>query len=63
LGRRRLRPLVLGTAAVVALAVAGCGEKSEPSVHPPATTAVTATTPTATVPEPTTTQPGPKTTP
>jgi hypothetical protein len=57
LGRRRLRPLVLGTAAVAALAAAGCGEKSEPSVHPPVTTGVTATTPTATAPGPTTTKP------
>jgi predicted outer membrane protein len=62
LGKRRLRPLLLGAAAVAALAAAGCGEKSEPSVHPPATTGVT-TTPTATAPAPTTTNPVPKTTP
>jgi hypothetical protein len=53
---------LLGTAAVAALAAAGCGEKSEPSVHPPATAGVT-TTPTATAPAPTTTNPVPKTTP
>jgi hypothetical protein len=63
LGRRRLRPLVLGAAAVAALAAAGCGEKSEPSVHPPATTGLTATTPTATAPGTTTSNPVPKTTP
>jgi hypothetical protein len=57
-GRRRLRPLVLGTAAIAAIAAAGCGEKSEPSIHPPTTTAAaTTTTPTATAPSPTTTKP------
>ena len=69
-GRRRLRPLVLGAAAIVALAAAGCGEKSEPSVHPPTTAAATTTAPAATAPGPTTTKPAqtptapvPKTTP
>jgi hypothetical protein len=67
-GRRRLWPLVLGMGAVAALAAAGCGEKSEPAIHPPTTAAVT-TTPTATAPAPTTTAPAtptapaPKTTP
>jgi hypothetical protein len=69
-GRRRLRPLALGTAVVAALAAAGCGEKSEPSVHPPTTAAVTTTTPTTTAAGPTITKteqtptaPVPKTTP
>jgi hypothetical protein len=69
-GRRRLRPLVLGTAALAALAAAGCGEKSEPDVHPPVTTAVTTTAPTTptqgattTAPAQTPTAPVPKTTP
>jgi hypothetical protein len=42
--------------AVAALAAAGCGEKSEPSIHPPTTAAIT-TTPTATAPGVTTTAP------
>ena len=58
-GRRRLRTLVLGTAAIAALAAAGCGEKPEPSIHPPTTTAATTTTPTTTAPAPTTTKPAP----
>jgi len=48
---------VLGAAAIVALASAGCGEKSEPSVHPPITAAATTTAPTTTAPGPTTTKP------
>jgi hypothetical protein len=56
-GRTRLRPLVLGAAAIAALAAAGCGEKSEPSVHTPTTTAATLTAPTTTTPAPTTTKP------
>jgi multidrug efflux pump subunit AcrA (membrane-fusion protein) len=70
---RRLRPIVLGAAAIAAVAAAGCGEKSEPSVHPPttaaATTTVPSTTPTNTAPgtvtrtERTPTAPVPKTTP
>jgi multidrug efflux pump subunit AcrA (membrane-fusion protein) len=69
---RRLRPIVLGAAAIAALAAAGCGEKSEPSVHPPttaATTSVPTTTPTTPAPgtvtktEQTPTAPVPKTTP
>ena len=57
-------------AAVVALAAAGCGEKSEPAVHPPTTVAAPTTAPTTTAPGPTTTKPAqtptapvPKTTP
>ena len=50
--------------AVAALAVTGCGEKSEPSVHPPTTTTppptTTAPAPTATKPAPTPTAPVPK---
>jgi multidrug efflux pump subunit AcrA (membrane-fusion protein) len=69
---RRLRPIVLGAAAIAALAAAGCGEKSEPAVHPPttaATTSVPTTTPTTAAPgtvtrtEQTPTAPVPKTTP
>ena len=59
--------LVLGA---LLLAAAGCGEKSEPSVHPPTTAAATMTAPAATAPGPTTTKPAqtptapvPKTTP
>jgi hypothetical protein len=69
-GKRRLRPLVLGTVAVAALAASGCGEKSEPAVHPPTTAAATTTTPTTpaagattTKPVQTPTAPVPKTTP
>jgi hypothetical protein len=66
---RRLLPLVLVIAAFGAAVVAGCGEKSEPAVHPPTTAATTTTppatttTPTATKPAPTPTAPVPKTTP
>jgi hypothetical protein len=68
---RRLRPIVLGAAAIAALAAAGCGEKSEPAVHAPTTVAAPATTtPTTTAPagtvtrtEQTPTGPVPKTTP
>jgi hypothetical protein len=68
-GRRRLRFVALGVAGVAALAAAGCGEKSEPSIHPPTTAATTTTAPavptqtttTPTQPVPTTT--APKTTP
>ena len=70
MGRRRLGPLVLGTAVIAALAASGCGEKSEPAVHAPTTTAVTTTAPaTTTAAATTTTQPQtptapvPKTTP
>ncbi|HKH41972.1 MAG TPA: hypothetical protein VKA41_08955 [Solirubrobacterales bacterium] len=70
-GRRRLRPLVLGTAAIAALAAAGCGEKSEPAIHPPTTATATTTAPqttpapdsTITRTEQTPTAPVPKTTP
>jgi hypothetical protein len=68
-GKRRLRPLVLGAAAVAAIAAAGCGEKSEPSVHPPTTAPATTLAPTTTAPgtvtkpTPTPTAPVPKTTP
>jgi hypothetical protein len=67
--RRRLVPLVLATGALAAMAAAGCGEKSEPAVHPPTTAATTATAPTTTTPPattkptPTPTAPVPKTTP
>jgi hypothetical protein len=47
-GRRRLVPLVLVAGALGAVAVAGCGEKSEPSVHPPTTAAATTAPPAAT---------------
>jgi len=55
-----------------ALAAAGCGEKSEPAVHPPTTAAITtpaptttptAAAPTGTKPVQTPTAPVPKTTP
>jgi hypothetical protein len=64
---RRLLPLVLVAGTLGAAALAGCGEKSEPAVHPP-TTAATATTPPATTTAPpattkTPTVPVPKTTP
>ena len=69
-GRRRMLPLVLVSAALGAAVVGGCGEKSEPAVHPPTTAAATTTaspavttTPTATKPAPTPTAPVPKTTP
>jgi hypothetical protein len=62
-----MRPLVLGAAAVAAIAAVGCGEKSEPAIHPPTTAAATTTTPpapgaTTTKPQ-TPTAPVPKTTP
>jgi len=67
-GRRRLLPLVLVAGALGAVAAAGCGEKSEPSVHPPTTAATTTTAPVTTTPSATTTSksptaPVPKTTP
>jgi hypothetical protein len=71
-GRRRLRPLVLGTATAAAVVAVGCGEKSEPAIHPPTTAPVTTTAPaptttaaapTATKPTRTPTAPVPKTTP
>jgi len=55
-------PLVMVAGALAAVAAAGCGEKSEPAVHPP-TTATTTTTPPPTTPAPTTTAPAPKKTP
>jgi len=58
-GRRRLLPLVLVAGALGAVAAAGCGEKSEPAVHPPTTAATTTTPPATTVPPPTTTKPAP----
>jgi hypothetical protein len=48
--------------AVAALAAAGCGEKSEPSIHPPTTAAIT-TTPITTAPAATTTAPATPTAP
>jgi hypothetical protein len=67
-GRRRLLPLVLVVGALGAVAVAGCGEKPEPAVHPPTTAATTTTPPVTTAPPATTTSksptvPVPKTTP
>ena len=69
-GWRRRRLLIAGAASMAALGTAGCGEKSEPAVHPPttapATTAAqttTAPTPTQTKPAPTQTAPVPKETP
>ncbi len=70
--RRRLLPVVLVAGALGAVAVSGCGEKSEPAVHPPTTAASTTTPPTATTTTaaptatrktPTPTAPVPKTTP
>jgi hypothetical protein len=52
---RRLRPIVLGAAAIAALAATGCGEKSEPAVQPP--TVATPTVTTTPTPGATTTQP------
>jgi hypothetical protein len=63
---RRLRLLALGTVAIAALAAAGCGEKSEPEVHAPATTVAPGSTSApgvTTRPTPTPTAPVPKTTP
>jgi hypothetical protein len=70
-GRRAL-PLALVTAGL-AMAAGGCGEKSEPAIHPPTTAATTTpqptttTAPTTTTPTTTTRQsptaPVPKTTP
>jgi hypothetical protein len=63
-GWRHLRLALAGALAVAALALTGCGEKSEPEVHPPTTAPTTVppattTTPTATnaVPTPTATAP------
>jgi hypothetical protein len=68
--RRRLLPVALVAGALGAVAVSGCGEKSEPTVHPPTTAATTTTPPATTTPAPSTTAktptptaPVPKTTP
>ncbi|HEX5820244.1 MAG TPA: hypothetical protein VFY30_00605 [Solirubrobacterales bacterium] len=68
--RRRLLPVALVAGALGAVALSGCGEKSEPAVHPPTTAATTTTPPATTTPAPTTTAktptptaPVPKTTP
>jgi hypothetical protein len=63
-GRGRLLTLVIA-AAGLAVAAAGCGEKSEPAIHPPTTAATTTTAPpTTTVPQTQSpTAPVPKTTP
>jgi hypothetical protein len=69
-GRSRLLPLLLA-AGGLAVAAAGCGEKSEPAVHAPTTAPATTTAPaptttppaTTTRPTPTPTAPVPKTTP
>ncbi len=67
--RRRLLPVALA-AAIGAIAVSGCGEKSEPAVHAPTTAPTTTAPPATTTPSPTTTAkaptptaPVPKTTP
>jgi hypothetical protein len=52
-------PLLVASGALAAVAASGCGEKSEPAVHPPTTAATTATAPTTTAPTPTTTKPTP----
>jgi hypothetical protein len=66
-GKRRLLPLVLVAGALGAFAAASCGEKSEPTVHPPTTAPTTTVPPTTTAPPATTTKtptaPVPKTTP
>ena len=68
-GTRLSRGLALGAAAIVAIAAAGCGEKSEPPIHPPTTAATTTVPPATTAPTttarttPTPTAPVPKTTP
>jgi hypothetical protein len=68
-GRRRLRTLLLGAAAIAALAATGCGEKSEPAIHAPTTTPATTAPTTTAAPPATTAQPQtptapvPKTTP
>jgi hypothetical protein len=68
--KRRLLALALVVGALGAVAVSGCGEKSEPAVHPPTTAATTTTPPVTTTQAPTTTAkaptptaPVPKTTP
>jgi hypothetical protein len=55
-GWRRLLAVALAVGTLGAVAVSGCGEKSEPAVHPP-TTAATTTTPPATTTTPATTTP------
>lgn len=69
-GRRRLLALALTAGALGAVTVSGCGEKSEPAIHPPTTAATTTTPPAATTTAPavtrtapTPTAPVPKTTP
>jgi hypothetical protein len=56
-GLRRLRLPIVGAMAVAAAATAGCGEKSEPAVHPPTTAAPATTAPTTTTPAPAQTKP------
>jgi hypothetical protein len=55
-GRGRLLTLVIA-AAGLAVAAAGCGEKSEPAIHPPTTAATTTTAPPTTAVPPATTTP------
>jgi hypothetical protein len=57
-GWRRLRLLVAGAMSMAAVGTAGCGEKSEPGVHPPTTAPTTTAAPTTT-PAPTQTKPAP----
>jgi hypothetical protein len=56
---RRLRLLVAGAVSMAAVGTAGCGEKSEPAVHPPTTAPTTTAAPTTTTPAPTQTKPAP----
>jgi hypothetical protein len=59
-GRRRLLALALTAGALGAMVLSGCGEKSEPPIHPPTTVATTTTPPaTTTAPTPTRTTPTP----
>jgi hypothetical protein len=60
-GLRRFRLPIVGAMAVAAAATAGCGEKSEPAVHPPTAAAPATTAPTTTAPAPTQTKPPPAT--
>jgi len=56
---QRLPAPIVAAVVILGLAIAGCGEKSEPAVHPPTTAPTTVSVPTATTPPPTTTQPAP----
>ena len=54
-----MKRVVAGVLAVAALALTGCGEKSEPEVHPPTTAPTTAPPATTTAPAPTPTNAAP----